>query len=247
MSIFTRVASYIWRLYETDGTPSSGKHEPKKEEIILWGTEMETLLADAPNRIGAQYRFSDETDTEVDPGSGKISFNLGSPSPEGVTEIAISDYDIYGLPYANFWQALGSSTTLSNRGTLMVREAAGDVLAIFRVDGAPIAEVGWTRLPVDWMEGSGAFADNDALGLLGLPTGDEGGTKLAIPIFDPAAPVSGEVMWAAPMPAAVTFLAGLSESRGTCEALAGATAVFSFRKAAAGVAPSAAVEFATAT
>lgn len=246
-SPFTKVAAYIWRLFETDGVPSSGMHLPKKEEIILWGTEMETLLSEAPARVGIQYKFSEETNTEENPGSGYLRFNLASPAPEGVTEIAISDLDVFGLDFSGLIAAQDDSTNIAWRSTMIIREQGGEFAASFRIRGANIDEAGWTRLQVEWVSGSGSFTNNANLGVLLFPSGNEGGTKIAVPIFDPAAPVGGEVMWAAPMPTPTTFLAGLTESFGTCSTVPTANAVFSIRKAAAGVDPAAAVEFATAT
>lgn len=246
-SFLTRLGSYIWRDYETDGVPSSGKHKPKKSDIRTWASEMEGQLSDAPARVGVQYQFSTDTDTTADPGSGYVSFNIASPSPEGVTEIAVSDYDKFSLDWSGLWAGADDSTTLAWRSTLLIRQQDGDFNAAFRVNGANIDEVGWTRLQVEWVSGSGAFTQDAYLGLILTQTGDEGGTKFAASVFDPSSPVSGEVMWGAPVPTATTFLADLIESFGTCSGLATADAVFSIRKAAAGTDPASAAEFATAT
>lgn len=245
-SPFTKLAAWIWRLYDTDGVPSSGKHEPEKQEIIQWGTEMENLLGDAPSRVGIQMKFSAETNTAADPGDGYLALNLTSPL-EGSTEIALSDVDKFGLPYRNLWLSLDDSTNAAWRATLIVRQADSDFSAVLRVNGPAIAEDGWVRLPIEWVDGAGTFVDGADVGVVPIPTGNEGGNTLAIPIFDPYKPVGGEVMWSAPVPAPMTLLAGLTESFGTCSIVPTAEAVFSLRRAAKGTDPDAAVEFGTAT
>ena len=246
VSPFTRLGALIWRDYATDGVPASGKYEPQKPYIRTWASEMEALLSDAPTRVGAQYKFSTATDMDVDPGDGYIRFNLTSPSPEGVTEIAISDIDKFDLSMRNFWASLDDSTTLSNRATVIIRDADSDFSAIFRVNAASVLESTWTRLQVDWVDGSGIFVNDADLGIVAFPTGDEGGTKIAISVFDTGGPVGGEPLWRAPLPQAATFLAGLTESFGYCVTAPTAEAVFSIRRAPAAT-PNAAVEFGTVT
>lgn len=241
----TKPGSTIWRDYETDGVPASGQHDPIKRDIRVWSAEIEDSVSNGV--AGAKYKFGTSTNTAADPGSGYFDFNIASPSPEAVTEIAISDYDVLGRAFANFWQALDDSSTLANRATIIIRDPITDDIAIFRVTGAVTDAAGWTRIPVEWVEGSGTFVADQVVGIVGLPTGDEGGTRIAVPVFDPGTPVGGEILWAAPLPAAATFLAGLTESFGTCVDLPTADAAFSIRKAAAGADPSGAVEFATAT
>lgn len=241
----TRQASEIWRDYDTDGVPSSGPYDPRKDYIRTWGGEIEDSVSNGV--AGAKYTFSTSTDTASDPGSGYVAFNLASPSPEGVTEIAVSDYDVLGRAFANFWQTLDNSTTINNRATIIIRDPTTDDIAIFRVNDTVTDESGWTRIPVEWVEGAGGFADETSIGVVGVQTGDTGGNTLAIPIFDTASPVSGEVMWAAPVPTSVFFPAGLGTSYGVCSTTPTADATFSFRKAAAGTDPAAATEFGTAT
>ncbi len=246
-SPFTRLGAYIWRLWETDGVPSSSKHEPKKEEIITWATEMENLLSDAPARVGMQYKFDTGTSVITAPGAGYIRFNLTSPSPEGVTEIAISDVDKFGLSYVNLIASLDDSSTLPNRATLIIRDAAADFSAVFRVNGANTDYAGWTVLAVEWVDGSGEFVDEADIGIIPIPTGDAGGTKLAIAIFDTGTAVSAEELWRAPVPAVTTFLAGLTESFGYCVGLPAVDAAYSIRKVLASDPIAAGTEFATAT
>lgn len=245
-SPFTRLAAYIWRLYATDGVPSSGAHEPKKEEIITWGTEMEALLSDAPSRVGMQYKFSDSTNMSADAGDGYVWFNMASPAPEGVTEIAVSDVDVFGLSFENFWATVDDSTSLANRATIIIRDADADFSAVFRVTGANIDAAGYTRIQVEWVDGSGAFVDEAAVGILVFPTGDQGGTKIAISIFDTGGPVSGEPLWRAPVPEAAVFLAGLTESYGYCVNAPTGSATFSLRRAPKAT-PNTATQFGTAT
>jgi hypothetical protein len=247
VSFLTRLGSYIWRDYATDGVPASGKHKPKKDEVRTWASEMETQLSSAPARVGLQYQFSTETNTAAHPGAGYIRFNLSSPSPEGVTEIAIADLDKFGIDYSGLIALLDDSSNSSWRATLIIRQEDGDFAAAFRVNAASIDAAGWTRLQVEWVSGTGEFTNNANIGIIPLPTGNEGGTKIGIAIFDPYTPIAGEIMWAAPVPAAATFLAGLTESRGTCSGLPTAEAVFSLRRAAVGTDPASATEFATVT
>lgn len=44
-------ANQIFRDYNTDGDPGSGKHKPIKSEIRLWGTGLETDIADINDEI----------------------------------------------------------------------------------------------------------------------------------------------------------------------------------------------------
>ncbi len=48
---FTEQATTIWRDYNTDGVPASGKYSPDKSEIRLWGGEVEQGLTDLFSHI----------------------------------------------------------------------------------------------------------------------------------------------------------------------------------------------------
>lgn len=227
-SPFTKLGAYIWRLFETDGVPSSGKHKPKKEEIITWATEMENLLSDAPSRVGMQYKFDDDTDASIEPDDGYLKFNITSPSPEGVTQIVISDVDKFGLSYANLLADMDNSTTLPWRATIIIREAAGDFSGIFRVNGDSVINPNSVTFNVEWVDSTGTFTGEADLGVIMVPTGNTGGSLLALAIFDTGGPVGGEILWRGPVPKATTFLADLTESAGTCVALPTADATFTF-------------------
>lgn len=245
-SPFTKDGSEIWRDFETDGVASSGKHEPLKPDIRTWSSEMEDLLSDAPSRVGMQYQWSSSTNMGVDVGPGYCWFNLASPAPEAVTEIAFSDTDKFGLSFVNFWATVDDSTNLTNRATIIIRDASSDFSAVFRVNGANVDAAGYTRVQVAWVDGSGEFVDGSDVGVVVTPTGNEGGTSIAISVYDTGGPTGGEVLWRAPVPSSCAFLAGLTESFGYCVAAPTASAVFALRRCPKAT-PNTPVQFGTAT
>lgn len=192
MSDFTKRGSEIWRDYETDGVPSSGKRKPVKGDIRTWATQMENLLSEAPTRTGFQYTYSSNLDTTQDPGAG--FFRMNAALDGNITEIAISDLDRLGLDWAAeiaTWDDSGSSL---NRAKIIIRGSAAEFGVALRVVGANVDGDGFTRLAVSKTSFAGEAVNNLNASLVVLPTGETGGTTYVVSGWFPgdALPAGGE-------------------------------------------------------
>ncbi|MBI1201501.1 MAG: hypothetical protein GC182_03215 [Rhodopseudomonas sp.] len=202
------------------------------------------VLAEAAGRVGLQYGFSSETDTTADPGAGTVAFNNAALA--SVTEIAISAVDANALNLSGYIETWDQSTNLLVRGHLVIQTLDSAAIAVLHVNAAMIDGAGFYRLSVVHDGSAGAFADAADISVQFVRAGDKGGQYLAIPIFDPGKPISGEVLWSSAMPKPCIFLAGMTESYGLCKATPAADAVFGLWHAPAAD-PTDLTLFATAT
>lgn len=209
--------------------------------------EVKTLarvMADAAGRVGLQYQFSTATNTTITPGAGKIAFNNANLAL--ATEMAISALDVNALSFASWIASWDQSTTLLNRGQIVIQTLRGDALALVHIVDDTITGSGFYRLKIEYDGGGGSFGNLAEIAALFIKSGDRGGTFLVPAIFDGGKPLSGEIIWRQPVPKPCTFLAGLTESEGTLIGLPTADATFSLRWAAKAT-PLDTIEFGTAT
>jgi|GEM_PF-2074819 len=134
--------------------------EPGLPLLRFYGTNFGTLenlafVGATPQR----YKFSTTT-TDSDPGDGKLRFNNASFA--SVTQIFADDMNDFGWTITNW---LDRADYIS-AGRITIEVTAGDnagAFRIFDVDGSVTSGSGYRKIPVKYVQSSGAFANNDVI------------------------------------------------------------------------------------
>lgn len=170
------------------------------------------VMREAAGRVGLQYVFSSATDTTVSPGAGRVAFNAADPAD--VTEIVVSTLDSYGLTWAAYIATWHLSTTLLNRGSVLVQRPDGLAAASFHVVAASVIGAGFVRLRVAYDDHAGDFGgalDGEAVAVQWVRTGDSGSTAYTFNGFFPgdALPAGGEPLLANLFEVSVSYAVNL--------------------------------------
>lgn len=75
------IASNIWRDFETDGVPGSGKHLPKKSEIREWGAWVESVFTAVLASGGKLYTSKADMDADLVPAANTPALVIGDATP----------------------------------------------------------------------------------------------------------------------------------------------------------------------
>lgn len=188
------------------------------------------VLAEAAGRVGLQYQFGGSGDTTADPGAGQIKAD--NADWDMVSEIAISSTDINGQDHAGFLAGIAGSTTLLNRGLILLQKIDGSATVALRIVGAVIAGAGFYRVPVAKRSAAGTLSAADPLGALFVPTGDKGGNNYTISGWFPgdALPAGGEQLVRHYFETDVTFPANLPGSILASRTAADEDAIYPIKK-----------------
>jgi len=125
-----QTAETIFRDFETDGVPASGKHQPKKSEIRPWGARLEGLYSAAQAGGGLAYETKADLTADLAHDASQIAWVM-----EDTTAANNGIYAKVGADGAGSWNRLGdlpySYIKASNAG-------AGTANAIVATTSIPI-------------------------------------------------------------------------------------------------------------
>lgn len=135
---------------------------------------------------GSPFRFDTSTTTGADPGSGDLRLNNATLA--SVTEIGISYATAAtGNPsIENYIKTWDDSTSLTFRGTIIIREASDPGVNFFiaKITSALTDGTTFARFTLEHVDSAGSFSADDELTVEFFPTGDKGiagGTNTALP------------------------------------------------------------------
>ena len=111
-------AREIWRKYVTDGVPSSGPWNPKKEEIIPWATRLEQ---------GAPVALSPGDDLA----------DVFASSPGGSSFVLSTSRSVFRKARVSFWRMAQSSSRRSSLWEPIARYPSSLSGRVFRQIGSP--------------------------------------------------------------------------------------------------------------
>lgn len=119
------------------------------------------------------YNFDTNT-ADSDPGAGDLKFNHATPA--SVTTIYIDNVDRDGNTQTGWLDSWDDSSTTSNKGTLVIRQANdGATFASYRVTGSIVDGTGYRKVTVtNLAAGSGSFDAGAILAVMFTHTGDVG-------------------------------------------------------------------------
>lgn len=150
------------RLLVADSTAERGLKWKTPEEVGLKGLE--------GRWAGLHYTWL--TNTEVsDPGSGKAKRSNTNSA------LRISETDKDGNNVAAFLAAWDDSTTLTNRGTIVVRQVGSPKrFRILKITGALTDEGAWDSIPTELLAEGEALENEKEVAIEWVRTGDQGAT-----------------------------------------------------------------------
>ena len=121
----------------------------------------------------AQFTYSTTT-TDADPGSGFIRFNHATLSSAAIAYV--DDAEINGTDVSAWVQSFDDvSGNDTNRGRIrMSKSNTLDTWAVWKVSGAATDASGYTKLALTYIDGAGAFANNDKIFLSFVASGEDG-------------------------------------------------------------------------
>ena len=121
----------------------------------------------------AQFTYSTTT-TDADPGSGFIRFNHATLSSSAIAYV--DDAEINGTDVSAWVQSFDDvSGNDTNRGRIrMSKSNTLDTWAVWKVSGAATDASGYTKLALTYIDGAGAFANNDKVFLSFVASGEDG-------------------------------------------------------------------------
>lgn len=153
--------------------------------VAVTDTTVWQRLAQDGADAALRYAFSTST-TMADPAAGDIRLNNAAPA--NVTRIAIDDQDALGNDLAGYITSWDDTGEANGHGTLFIRDRSDDDILVYRVDGL-VDNSGWTRLNVTHQAGTSLPADDAALDVWFVPTGNKGADGDKGSIFVPASGV----------------------------------------------------------
>jgi hypothetical protein len=119
---------------------------------------------------GLKFLFSTNI-TDLDPGNGTIRFN--SATIAAVAWLYIDMLDADGNDVTAWLLSLDDSSSLSNRGSLYIRQQATSTVSVFQITGAVVNGTGYYKVPVTFTSGTRPV-DASTLSILFTRAGDIG-------------------------------------------------------------------------
>jgi len=117
------------------------------------------------------YQFSTLNSTNVDPGSGLLRFNNGTPSL--VTQISIDNTELGGTDVSAYIDSLDDSNN-TVKGFLLFRSSVNQDRFIVYELNSITTQTGYRQFSVTHVSGSTLFTNDDVLFLSFLRSGDKG-------------------------------------------------------------------------
>jgi hypothetical protein len=113
------------------------------------------------------------TTTDSDPGAGVIRFNNATLASASLAYV--DDADSAGANIEAYVLSWDDSTNTALRGTItLVKRDSPSVFAIWNITGASVDGSGYSKLALTYVAGTGSFANNDAVVLSFVRTGNAG-------------------------------------------------------------------------
>ena len=75
----TPISAQVWRDFETDGVPSSGKHKVKKREVRSWGAWVEGIITAFTSNGGLIYSTKAAMDADLAHAANSMAWVIGDP------------------------------------------------------------------------------------------------------------------------------------------------------------------------
>ena len=150
--------------------------EPVASKVLAWNAAGDGLEStDKVPSGGDSTKFTYSTTTsDADPGSGYVRFNNGTLA--SATIAYIDDADAFANDVTAWVQSFDDvSGNSTSRGRIRMYKANNiGIFAVYKINAAITDASGYTKVPLTYIAGAGAFADDDEVFISFVAPGEDG-------------------------------------------------------------------------
>ena len=150
--------------------------EPTASQAIAWnsaGTALESTDKVPSGGDSTKFTYSTTT-TDADPGSGYVRFNNATLA--SATIAYIDDADAFANDVTAWVQSFDDvSGNSTSRGRIRMYKANNiGIFAVYKINAAITDATGYTKVPLTYIAGAGAFANDDEIFISFVAHGEDG-------------------------------------------------------------------------
>jgi len=170
--------SGVYRKWTVTGLASNGTFADDDNLNVIFtsvGSGEQGIQGPAGVSGGVRFTFDSSTTTAADPGAGDIRLNNAALGSATEISISYSGSDTGSPDYENFIKTWDDSTTLTNRGQILIKkESAVQNFANYRITSAITDGTTYGRFTISHDSSGGTISDTDDLIVEFTRTGDKG-------------------------------------------------------------------------
>ena len=174
----TETDNGTWKQWTVTGLASNGTFADGDNLNVIFtsvGSGEQGIQGEPGTAGGAYYTFDTDTDTATDPGTGDIRLNNATLASVTSLGISYSSAATGNPDYEAFIKTWDDSTTLTNRGQVIIKKtSAPQNYAIYQITAAIVDGVTYGRFNVSHQNSSGSFSNTDDITVEFVRTGDQG-------------------------------------------------------------------------